>query len=136
MAALANMSSKFVNLHPYVCQRFNSLFNLLSKKRIKLIKKVDADNSSIEEYEHKTFPEKNLIQDLAIIEELMRMVLEIINSCIINSIHHNTNLIYSILYHKNLYVQFYSHPNFQDVIANIEFVCSISLKNLKFDNYH
>jgi hypothetical protein len=77
-----------------------------------------------------------LIQDLAIIEELMRMVLEIINSCIINSIHHNTNLIYSILYHKNLYVQFYSHPNFQDVIANIEFVCSISLKNLKFDNYH
>ena len=23
LAALANMSSKFVNLHPYVCQRIN-----------------------------------------------------------------------------------------------------------------
>lgn len=62
------------------------------------------------------------MQDLAIIEELMRMVLEIINSCITNCIHNNSNLIYSLLYHKNLFVQFQSHPTFQDVIQNIDTV--------------
>jgi hypothetical protein len=63
------------------------------------------------------------MQDLSIIEELMRMVLEIINSCLTNQLHHNSNLIYSLLYNKNLYIQFRSHPTFQDVIQNIDTVC-------------
>ena len=70
------------------------------------------------------------MQDLAIIEELMKMVIEIINSCITNSIHHNANLVYSILYHKNIYVQFRSHPTFQEVIQNIDVVRVY--KNKKF----
>lgn len=44
LAALANMSSKFNNLHPYVCQRLNSLFSLLSKKRTKIIAQLNVDN--------------------------------------------------------------------------------------------
>ena len=44
LAALANMSSKFYNLHPYVCQRLNSLFNLLAKKRTKIINLLNVDN--------------------------------------------------------------------------------------------
>lgn len=43
LAALANMSSKFFNLHPYVCQRLNSLFSLLSKKRTKIITQLNVD---------------------------------------------------------------------------------------------
>lgn len=42
LAALANMSSKFHDLHPYVCQRINSLFNLLAKKRIKIINSLNT----------------------------------------------------------------------------------------------
>ena len=60
------------------------------------------------------------LQDLAIIDELMRMFLEIINSCLTNNLHHNADLIYSLLYHKNIYLQFRDHPNFQDVIQNID----------------
>ena len=64
------------------------------------------------------------IQDLAIIEELMRMVLEIINSCLTNNLHHNSNLIYSLLYHKNIFLQYREHPSFHDVIQNIDTVIS------------
>jgi hypothetical protein len=52
----------------------------------------------------------------------MRMVLEIINSSLINNLHHNSDLVYSLLYHKNIYQQFQSHPTFQDVMENIELV--------------
>lgn len=59
----------------------------------------------------------------------MRMVLEIINSCLTNAIHHNANLVYSILYNKNSFQQFNDHPTFQDLYSNIELV---SLKKEKF----
>ena len=42
------MSSKFQNLHPYVCQRINSLFNLLAKKRTKLIGLLNSEFNSNE----------------------------------------------------------------------------------------
>ena len=45
LAALANMSSKFYNLHPYVCQRINSLFSLLAKKRVKIINLLNSDTN-------------------------------------------------------------------------------------------
>lgn len=60
------------------------------------------------------------------------MVLEIINSCLTNNLHHNSNLIYSILYNKNLFLQFRDHPTFQDVIQNIDTV--ISSFSLEIDN--
>jgi hypothetical protein len=50
------------------------------------------------------------------------MVLEIINSCLSSAIHHNGNLVYSILYNKNSFMQFRDHPSFQDVFQNIELV--------------
>src|ERR1700743_642356 len=37
LAALANMSSKFRSLHPYVSQRLISVFETLAKRHIKLI---------------------------------------------------------------------------------------------------
>lgn len=46
LAALANMSSKFHNLHSYVCQRINSLFNLLSKKQSKLISIINSQDAN------------------------------------------------------------------------------------------
>lgn len=45
------MSSKFYNLHPYVCQRLNSLFNLLSKKRTKIITLLNTESATKDENE-------------------------------------------------------------------------------------
>ncbi len=71
------------------------------------------------------------LQDLSILEELMRMVLEIINSCLSNAIHHNGNLVYSILYNKSSFLQFKNHPSFQDVFENIDLVIAHFSKEIE-----
>ena len=44
MAALANMSGQFINLHPYVSQRLISLFETLAKKHVKLETKIHGQS--------------------------------------------------------------------------------------------
>jgi hypothetical protein len=96
---------------------------LLAKKRAKIIVALNTETSGADTpQEDAANGGQDLLQDLAIIEELMRMVLEIINSCLINSLHHNSDLVYSLLYHKAIYLQFQDHPTFQDVVENIEMV--------------
>lgn len=121
LAALANMSSKYTNLHSYVCQRLNSLFGLLAKKHEKLLNQINEDRQR----NHTQIAidyDNDCVQDLSTLEELMRMVLEIINSCLTNALHHNSNLVYSLLYNKHIYQQFCSHEAFQDVLTNIDIV--------------
>jgi hypothetical protein len=62
------------------------------------------------------------VSDLAILEEVIRMVLEIINSCLTNTLHHNPNLVYTLLHRRELFAQFRTHPTFQDIIQNIDTV--------------
>ena len=62
------------------------------------------------------------MQDLAVLEEVIRMVLEIINSCLASALHHNPNLVYTLLYQKDLFGMFRTHPTFQDIIVNIDTV--------------
>ena len=50
------------------------------------------------------------------------MVLEIINSCLTNTLHHNPNLVYTLLHRRELFAQFRTHPTFQDIIQNIDTV--------------
>ncbi|MEJ1289036.1 dymeclin [Cricetulus griseus] len=52
------------------------------------------------------------------------MMLEIINSCLTNSLHHNPNLVYALLYKRDLFEQFRTHPSFQDIMQNIDLVIS------------
>ena len=54
----------------------------------------------------------------------MQMMLEIINSCLCNALHHNPHLIYTLLYQQEMFVQLRTHVTFQDLIQNIETVSS------------
>uniref|UniRef100_A0A8C7QC13 Dymeclin n=1 Tax=Oncorhynchus mykiss TaxID=8022 RepID=A0A8C7QC13_ONCMY len=121
LAALANMSAQFRCLHQYAAQRIISLFALLSKKHNKVLEQATqslrgprgADDSSV-------LPD--YAQDLNVIEEVIRMMLEIINSCLSNSLHHNPNLVYALLYKRELFEQFRTHPSFQDIMQNLDTV--------------
>ncbi|XP_035247003.1 dymeclin isoform X2 [Anguilla anguilla] len=121
LAALANMSAQFRCLHQYAAQRIISLFALLSKKHNKVLEQatqslrgpLGSDNSA-------ALPD--YAQDLNVIEEVIRMMLEIINSCLSNSLHHNPNLVYALLYKRELFEQFRSHPSFQDIMQNLDTV--------------
>ncbi|KAL7303253.1 hypothetical protein TKK_0004452 [Trichogramma kaykai] len=126
LAALANMSSQFRSLHPYVSQRLISLFETLAKKHTKLEATVRAQSSSTEVAININNGNANtdLIQDLTVLEEVLRMVLEIINSTLTHQLAHNQNLIYTLLYKKDVFQPFRTHSSFQDIIQNVDSVIS------------
>lgn len=95
LAALANMSSQFSNLQSYVCQRLVGLFEVLAK----------------------TYNRAR--QELVAIEKALRIILEVLNSCLSNQLISNTNLIYTLLYNKHIFDTFRNNPAFQDIISNI-----------------
>ncbi|KDR21174.1 Dymeclin [Zootermopsis nevadensis] len=124
LAALANMSSQFRSLHPYVSQRLVSLFETLAKKHNRLadqIQQQDAVGSAHVTVVNMEDTEKpsDLVQDLGVLEEVLRMVLEIINSCLSHQLAHNPNLVYTLLYKKHVFEPFHTHPAFQDIVQNI-----------------
>ncbi|XP_036385462.1 dymeclin isoform X2 [Megalops cyprinoides] len=113
---LAHLTCSFI-LRSYA----SSLFALLSKKHNKVLEQATQslrgplgsdDSAALPDY----------AQDLNVIEEVIRMMLEIINSCLCNSLHHNPNLVYALLYKRELFEQFRSHPSFQDIMQNLDTV--------------
>lgn len=74
---------------------------------------IQEDSSKISSFQ---------IQDLTILEEVLRMMLEIINSCLTHRLAHNPNLIYTLLYKKDIFQPFRMHSAFQDVVQNIDSV--------------
>ncbi|XP_071587363.1 dymeclin isoform X1 [Heliangelus exortis] len=129
LAALANMSAQFRSLHQYAAQRIISLFSLLSKKHNKVLEQ--ATQSLRGSLGSSDSPLPDYAQDLNVIEEVIRMMLEIINSCLTNSLHHNPNLVYALLYKRELFEQFRTHPSFQDVMQNIDLVISFFSSRLE-----
>uniref|UniRef100_A0A672RZI7 Dymeclin n=1 Tax=Sinocyclocheilus grahami TaxID=75366 RepID=A0A672RZI7_SINGR len=107
-----------------------SLFALLSKKHNKVLEQatqslrgpLGADDTAV-------LPD--YAQDLNVIEEVIRMMLEIINSCLSNSLHHNPNLLYALLYKRELFEQFRSHPSFQDIMQNLDTVIGFFSQRLE-----
>ncbi|NP_001361361.1 dymeclin isoform 12 [Homo sapiens] len=100
----------------------SSLFSLLSKKHNKVLEQ--ATQSLRGSLSSNDVPLPDYAQDLNVIEEVIRMMLEIINSCLTNSLHHNPNLVYALLYKRDLFEQFRTHPSFQDIMQNIDLVIS------------
>ncbi|XP_057234423.1 dymeclin isoform X4 [Malurus melanocephalus] len=147
LAALANMSAQFRSLHQYAAQRIISLFSLLSKKHNKVLEQatqslrgsLGSNDSPLPDYHfwemseclHSSDTKLRHAQDLNVIEEVIRMMLEIINSCLANSLHHNPNLVYALLYKRDLFEQFRTHPSFQDIMQNIDLVISFFSSRLE-----
>ncbi|KAM6034106.1 dymeclin isoform 2-T5 [Chlamydotis macqueenii] len=107
----------------------SSLFSLLSKKHNKVLEQ--ATQSLRGSLGSNDSPLPDYAQDLNVIEEVIRMMLEIINSCLTNSLHHNPNLVYALLYKRDLFEQFQTHPSFQDIMQNIDLVISFFSSRLE-----
>jgi len=124
LAALANMSAYFRNLHPYVSQRLVSLFALLQKKHTRLVDMIACKNHTLvsNSGDDSDAEPDDYVNDLMVLEEVIRMVLEIINSSLSHGLHQNINLIYTLLYQKEVFQHFSTHPTFQDIIQNIDTV--------------
>ncbi len=60
--------------------------------------------------------------DRGIIEEVLLMVLEILNSTLTHNLHNNAHLVYSLLYQREIFEPYRTHPSLMDLIQNIETV--------------
>ena len=95
LAALANMSGQFKGLHPYVAQRIVSLFETLARKHSRLVDGLQGVEAEAGDGVEEGFDEvSEAVQDAAVLEEVLRMVLEIINSCLVHQTQHNLSLIH------------------------------------------
>ncbi|KAL7646893.1 UNVERIFIED_CONTAM: hypothetical protein RMT77_002150 [Armadillidium vulgare] len=128
LAALANMSSQFRSLHPYVCQRIVNLFETLARKHTKLSEALKQSENLIDGSETDI---SDVLSDISVLEEVLRMVLEILNSTLTHQLAHNHNLIYTLLYNKHHFQLFSSHPNFEDVTQNIEVILNYLMTKLE-----
>ncbi|XP_053662969.1 dymeclin [Anopheles marshallii] len=127
LAALANMSGQFQSLHPYVAQRLVSLFETLAKKHARLDQQLKQPNDPNGEPDVSIpigggLTSEDMLQDLSVLEEVLRMVLEILNSCLSHQLVYCPNLVYTLLYKRNVFEAFRSHSAFQDIIQNIDMV--------------
>ena len=50
------------------------------------------------------------------------MVLEIVNSCLTHNLHNNPHLVYSLLYQREIFEPYRTHPSFMDLVQNVETV--------------
>lgn len=84
---------------------------------------VDGNGQQIEDHESDIAVNvSDASRDLIIYEEVLRMVLEIINSCLASQLTHNPNLVYTLLYNRTVFEPYHDHPSFQDVVMNVETV--------------
>ncbi|XP_034838696.1 dymeclin [Maniola hyperantus] len=119
LAAIANMSCEFRNLHPYVAQRLISLFETLTKRRARLCSEIEGgDINSIELPHHAEEKTEEIMEHIAVLDEVLRMLLEIINSCLTHQLVNNLNLVYALLHKKQLFQQHAHHH----IAQNIEMV--------------
>lgn len=122
LAALANMSGQFHDLHPYVSQRLVSLFETLAKKYQKLSQKLLNGQNPGELSIQVSQEGDDMEQDITVLEEVLRMVLEIFNSCLSSQLVNNPNLVYTLLYNKHVFEPFKENITFQDIIQNINVI--------------
>jgi len=89
--------------------------------------KCGMDNFTEEDKEHSI----DVASDAGALEEVLRMILEIINSTLISQNKSNSNFIYTLLYHQHIFEPFHKHPNFQDLLQNIKTVIDFYNKKLE-----
>ena len=121
LAALANMSSQFRSIHAYPAQKIFELISALTKRhklyKIKLTEPDHPDGQTALNME----PERNYLEEIQVLEEVIRMLLEIVNSCLSIGIHRqNYHLVYALLQKRTVFSQLKKHPSFADVLQNIE----------------
>ncbi|KAI8980531.1 Dymeclin [Pilobolus umbonatus] len=100
LGILLNMSSAMSEMHAYVAQRIVSLFELLSKRHMKLKEE----------------------EDMVVYEDLLCLLLEIINSILTYKLKHNIQLIYALLLKPDLFTHLEHYPRLSELIENIELV--------------
>ena len=134
------MSNHFKNLNTTVCQKLMNLCEKISKKHLKILEQIELmklakqnnmDQNKMIANDPTTM---ELINDFPVFDEVIRTVLEVINTCLTKNMSNNPNLVYTLLYDKRTFELIQSIPNFQDILINIETVLTFFSNRMARDS--
>lgn len=139
LAILANMASYFESIHSYAAHRLVNLFEMISKQYTRLLNKAKRNLPSspnspngipqeltglvrypleIPSMPH-LFSQEESVQ---IHEDMLKVVLEILNSCLSNSLRKNSQLSYALLQGRHVFSKQLSNERIAPLIQNIQSV--------------
>ena len=101
-AILANVAAKIQNLHSIPTQKVINAFEVIAKRY-----KIVSKNKHSEEC------------NISLIEGILHIVLALINSVLAKNLTSNPQLVYNLIYRKEVFTEFRTHPEFGMLIANI-----------------
>jgi len=137
LAALANMSAHFRTVHSYAAQRIFSLITLLAKKYKRCLVKTKPQirlrppTGAQAAEEAVVGMDLDREADVGTLEEVIRMLLEIVNSCLTEgALRHNVNLVYALLHRREAFEELRLHACFQDVLQNIDTIIGFFTERL------
>ncbi|KAI5058263.1 hypothetical protein GOP47_0026433 [Adiantum capillus-veneris] len=119
LAILSNMAPHAHRLNAYAAQRLVSLFDMLSRKYMKLadshVKSADTKLSM----ESVAESGDDVPTDLHVYTDFLRIVLEIINAILTYALPRNPEVVYALLHQQELFQPFRNHPRFYELIENL-----------------
>ncbi|XP_039130514.1 dymeclin [Dioscorea cayenensis subsp. rotundata] len=120
LAILANMAPHVHKLSAYASQRLVSLFDMLSRKYIKLTDIMDDSVLKIapDQFEGNVTKE-DMSPELHIYTDFLRIVLEIFNAILTYALPRNPEVVYAIMHRQEVFQPFKNHPRFNELIENI-----------------
>eukprot|EP00965_Chrysotila_dentata_P173726 5735109-Pleurochrysis_carterae.AAC.1 len=137
------MSPSFRKLHPHAARCIVSLYDLLSRKLLKLsaaqaemdggretavavaeaAAHAEARNGGFEGSRVSSgcslMEAEALAEELSLYGDFVRMSLEVINVVLSQSLSHNEHLVYALLERKTLFNSLAAHPLFRELISNV-----------------
>lgn len=149
-ATLGNLSNHFQRLHPYVCQRLVDLLERLTKHITPNSEHINGSTTSSSQI-HMNNNNNNTeqLQDTSHIEitmddtkgnidtiEVVRMILEVINNSLATQLANNPDLIYTLLYKKEVFTSLMSsHNSFYNMVINIERILTYFYEKIESYDY-
>jgi len=126
LAALANMAPTFKKMHPHAARCLVSLYEVLSRKYIKLRDTRAAitpqPEDDVGEDEDGDAELLRLEDELGAYTDFVRMGLEVLNVALATTPAQNEHLIYALLERQRVFDSLKSHERFWDLIENISHV--------------
>ncbi|KAF3774546.1 Dymeclin [Nymphaea thermarum] len=120
LATLANMAPHVHRLSAYASQRLVSLFDMLSRKYMKL---AETRNDKVLKIEGVFVEGDELSEDtsseLHIYTDFLRIVLEILNAILSYALPRNPEIVYAIMHRQEVFQPFKNHPRFSELLENI-----------------
>ena len=106
LAALGNLAPHASGISSLAAQRMIAVYDLLRRRLVHLEQPPDDGAAPSEE-------------ELSVTRELLRIVLEVINTMLVQALPRNPEMAYSLLHRQELFASLKDHPWFGNLLTNI-----------------